>query len=80
MLPDIWFEIPVRCEEGAEGAWHRMDALENRNKWYLLLRGIWLYAHIYTQSLFLHVIWTVNSTTTLKKTVEEIKGECGTVM
>lgn len=75
MLLDIWLEIPVRYEEGTEGTWHKMDALENRNKLYLLLRG-WLYAHIYTQSLLLHAIRTI----TLKKTVEEIKGECGTVM
>lgn len=54
-----------------------MDALENRNNLYLLLRDIQLYAHIYTQSLFLHA---VKSTITLKKTVEGIKGECGTVM
>lgn len=40
MLPDIRSEISVRFEERAEGAGHRMDALENRNNLYLLLRDI----------------------------------------
>lgn len=71
-LPEVPFEIPRRCEEGAEGTRHRMDALENNRKKYLLMRSIWLCAHIYVQ-----LIWSKQSTQ--KNKVEEIKGEFGTI-